>query len=156
MCWVNVCQMCVRRPAMARVPDVFVHYRSGYNSIHMLGKDANQQEVKLSTQRQDSEPEVSGVTCQAKEITASHTPTKDWPHHWTAKHTVNAELRRWCHDLTSVFIWTLRESNLIENIKCVVTSKGHDAKLQAYRTVVHKPMDDVLHLGLVKKSTSLL
>lgn len=78
--------MCVRQPAMGQVPDVFVHYRSGRSSVHVLGKGANQQEVKLSTQHQDSEPEVSGVTCQAKEITANHTPTKYWPHHWTTKH----------------------------------------------------------------------
>lgn len=47
MLWVNVCQMCVRQPAMVRVPDVFVHYRSGRSSVHVLGKDAIQQEVKL-------------------------------------------------------------------------------------------------------------
>ena len=33
-------------------------------------KHANQQEVKLSTQQQDSGPEVNRVTCQAKEITS--------------------------------------------------------------------------------------
>lgn len=42
-------------------------------------KGANQQELKLSTQQQDSGPEVSGVTCQAKELTACHRLTKGRP-----------------------------------------------------------------------------
>lgn len=59
-------------------------------------KDANQQEVKLSAQQQDSGPEVSGVTCQAKEITARHRPTTGCAHQWTAasqthcQHTVKS------------------------------------------------------------------
>lgn len=52
-------------------------------------KDADQQEVKLSALQQDSGPEVSRVTCQAKEITACHRPTEDCPRHWPTKHTVN-------------------------------------------------------------------
>lgn len=39
-------------------------------------KGANQQEAKLSTQQRGSGPEVSGVTCQAKKITACHRVTK--------------------------------------------------------------------------------
>lgn len=87
-----------RHPAKVGCLDVLVHYSSGRRSIYR--GDANQQEVKLSTQQQDWRPEVSGVTCQAKEITACHRPTKDCPRHWPAKHAVSMELRRWWHDLT--------------------------------------------------------
>ena len=64
---------------MGRVLRVFVHYRSGRRSVHVGVKDAKQQELKLSAEQQDSRPEVSTVTCQAKEITACHRPTKDCP-----------------------------------------------------------------------------
>lgn len=83
------------------------------------GKDANQQEVKLSTRQQDWRPEVSGVTCQAKEITACHRPTKDCPRHSPAKHAVSTELRQWWHDLTRECCLSepFGESGLFENNK---------------------------------------
>lgn len=39
----------------------------------------SQWEVKLSEQQQDSQPEVSRVTCQAKEITACHSTHQPGP-----------------------------------------------------------------------------
>lgn len=62
-------------PCKSQVSYVFVHYRFGHSSIYRL-KDANQQEAKLSTWHQDSGPEVSRVTCQAKEITFCYRLTK--------------------------------------------------------------------------------
>lgn len=77
-------------PCTGRVLNVFVHYRFDRMSVYGY---ANQQEVKPSMPQQDSGPEVSGVTCQAKEITdqpeaalvSGHQPAKH-----TCQHIVKA------------------------------------------------------------------
>lgn len=69
--WLNICQMCVHHPAKAGMCLCITDLAAGA----VVGeKDANQQEVKPSMQQQDSWPEVSAVTCQAKEITGCHRP----------------------------------------------------------------------------------
>ncbi|TNN66213.1 hypothetical protein EYF80_023552 [Liparis tanakae] len=66
-----------------------------------LQEDESQQQLKLSTRQQDSGPEVSGVTCHAKEITACRRLPKAGvvSGHWPAEHG----RQQWCRDITGIW-----------------------------------------------------
>lgn len=94
--------MCVRHSAAAAGCYVCLcttHLAAG---AFRKEEDANQQEVKLSTQQQDSGPEVSRVTCQAKEITTNqrlHSSVDSGQ-----RNTLSTQFKRWWHDITEVCV----------------------------------------------------
>lgn len=78
---VDVHQMRVRHSAAAAGYYMCLCITNLAAGVFRKEEDANQQEVKLSTQQQDSGPEVSRVTCQTKEITTNqrlHSCTHQW------------------------------------------------------------------------------
>lgn len=86
----------------SRLLHVFVHHK--FWPREHLGEeaDADQQEVKLSTQQQDSGPGVSAVTCQAKEITTDqrlHSSVDSGQ-----PNTLSTQLKRRWHDITEVCV----------------------------------------------------